>query len=140
MWDHIDRPSPDACWNWTAATSQSGHGLAAIAGSIYVATELDAAPVVLLGLAIAIGCAIYAWTIVGDTENVRRQLWQREDAAGQDLDGDGHVGQPPVVTVGRRPAAQSQLSSSHQPPPTSTLRGANSPPRPTSPSKRPPAP
>ncbi|MBK8211592.1 MAG: HNH endonuclease [Rhodospirillales bacterium] len=32
MWDHIDRPSPDACWNWTAATSQSGHGLATIAG------------------------------------------------------------------------------------------------------------
>lgn len=76
-------------------------GLAAIAGSIYVASELDAAPVVLLGLAIAIGCAIYTWTVVGDTENVRRQLWQREDAAGQDLDGDGHVGQPPVVTVGR---------------------------------------
>lgn len=75
-------------------------GLAAIAGSVYIATELDAPAVVLLGLAVAIGCVIYAWTIVGDTENVRRELWQRENADGQDIDGDGHIGQPPVV-VGR---------------------------------------
>ncbi len=32
MWDHIDRQTADGCWNWTAATSKSGHGIATIGG------------------------------------------------------------------------------------------------------------
>lgn len=32
MWQNIERADPNGCWNWTAGTSKSGHGLTRING------------------------------------------------------------------------------------------------------------
>lgn len=72
-------------------------GLAAIYASRRAAIALDEPAIILLGLAIAGGCAIYAWSIVEGIADVRRTLWRREQATGDDLDGDGRIGPPPTV-------------------------------------------
>ncbi len=75
-------------------------GLAAIYASRRAAIALDQPAVILLGLAIAGGCAIYAWSIIEGIRDVRRTLWHHETDSGRDIDGDGHIG-PPPSPVGR---------------------------------------
>lgn len=78
-------------------------GISLLVLSILVAIETRQPLIILLGLAILVGCAIYAVSVWSDVQHVRRQLWAFEQQTGRDIDGDGIVGPPEhvghVVTI-----------------------------------------
>lgn len=85
--------------------------IAAAVGGIAAALDQRQIWPLAVGLVSAIAAVIYASSLRSGVVNVQRQLWtdaqrqwytwQRELATGDDIDGDGHIGQPPSVVVGR---------------------------------------
>lgn len=74
-------------------------GLSMLTASIAIAAQIDQPLAVLAGVVALVICAIYTVSVWQDVDNVRHALWSRETATGQDIDGDGVVGNP-TRTVG----------------------------------------
>lgn len=77
-----------------------------VAGASYIGFEYSVWLPMLPAALIAGGATIYAVSVTKDVENVRRQLWleiwAQERATGEDIDGDGIIGNPigHVVEIG----------------------------------------
>ena len=77
-------------------TAAEGLAAALAAGAaVYGAVELQALWPLALGGTAALLTLVHARALREHTQDVVADLWRRELAAGRDLDGDGHVGEPP---------------------------------------------
>jgi hypothetical protein len=106
---------------------------ALIAAGIYVAIHTGQ-PAALLPFAVAaVAALVYGVSLWTYTTEVRHNLWRQEQAAGQDLDGDGHIGQPRKprvrhINIAGQPVPFAE-DDDDDPPPTDLVPGFELSPR-----------